>query len=210
MKSISMSGSTRNATGSKSAKELRKEGMVPCVVYGANDPIHIAIDSRQFKKLVYTPNVYLVNMTIDDQKHDVFLKDIQFHPVTDEVIHADFFCPKEGQEVTLSLPVQLEGTAPGVLNGGKLNLSRRKVTVQGKISDMPDFITIDISTMRINQGRRVSELSMKGLVFKDPADSYVVFIKTARGAVDEEEEEGAADAEATAEGAEAPAESAEA
>ncbi|UTW64319.1 50S ribosomal protein L25 [bacterium SCSIO 12741] len=204
MKSISMSGSARNATGSKSAKELRKEGMVPCVVYGANEPIHFAIDARQFKNLVYTPNVYVVNMTIDDQKLDVFLKDIQFHPVTDEVIHADFFCPKEGQEVTLSLPVQLEGTAPGVLNGGKLRLNRRKVSVQGKVENMPDYITIDISKMRINQGKRVSELAVDGLTFKDPADSYVVFIKTARGAVDtgDDEEEGA-EAAAPAEGAEA-------
>lgn len=207
MEAIAMNGTVRKDVGRKGSKDLRGKGQVPCVVYGDTDPIHVTIDARQFKDLVYTPNVYVINLDIEGTVHHVFLKDIQFHPVSDEVLHADFFKPAAGQKFELKIPVRLTGTSPGVLNGGKLKLVYRKLNVRGSIETFPDFITVDISKLRIGMGVRVSELSVNGIEFLDSPNNYVVNVKTARGAVDEEEEEeeaageDAASEEATAEAA---------
>lgn len=206
MEAIALKGSARKAVGKKDSKSLRKEGMVPCVVYGANDPIHFVVDERQFKKLVYTPNVYVVNVDIDGTQYTTYLKDIQFHPVTDRIVHADFFAPKEGQEVSLKIPVRTTGAAIGVLNGGRMRIPQRKITVRGLLSAMPDDISIEVSDLRIGTGVRISDLSSPGVEFTDAPNNYAVFIKTARGAIEDEleEEEGEGE-EAAAEGAEAPA-----
>ena len=200
MKSISISGSVRKESGTKYAKLLRKDGMVPCVVYGAGDPLHVAIDERKFKNLVFTPNVYQVKLDIDGTEHLVFLKDVQFHPVTDRVIHADFFKPKEGEKVEFKIPVQLVGTPLGVLNGGRLLLIQRRMKVRGAVADLPDAIEIEISKLRIGQGIRVNQLKVNGLEFLDNANNFVVAVKTARGAIEDEEEE---EEEGETEGAEA-------
>ncbi|MBD79247.1 MAG: 50S ribosomal protein L25 [Crocinitomicaceae bacterium] len=208
MKSISMSGSVRKSVGGKATKELKANGLVPCVMYGNADPIHFAVDARQFKKLIYTPNVYMVNMNIDGTEYNVFLKAAQFHPVSDEIIHADFFQPEDGQRFELKIPVRVTGNAIGVLNGGRLGLMYRKLRLKGDVNSFPDAVEIDITKLRIGMGVRVSELSVPGCEFLDSANNYVVSVKTARGALDEEEEdedeEGAEGEAATAEG-EAPA-----
>lgn len=209
MKSISISGNIRNEAGTKEAKLSRREGLVPCVVYGSGDPVHILIDERKFKGIVYTPNVYMIELDIDGEKRQVFLKDVQFHPVTDRILHADFFQPKDGEKVTLNIPVRLEGSAIGVLNGGKLRLSYRTLKVKGLVKDFPDAITINIAKLRIGQGIRVGELNFPGLEFLDSPKNYAVAVKTARGAVDlgegddSEEEEGATAEASTEEATEA-------
>lgn len=202
MEAIAIKGSARKVVGKKDSKLLRKEGMVPCVIYGANDPIHFVVDERHFKGLVYTPNVYVVNVDIDGASYTTYLKDIQFHPVTDRIVHADFFEPKEGQEVSLKIPVRTTGAAIGVLNGGRMRIPQRKITVKGLLSAMPDNVEIEVSELKIGTGVRISDLSISGVEFTDASNNYAVFIKTARGAIEDElgEEEDAA-----AEGAEAPA-----
>jgi large subunit ribosomal protein L25 len=184
-----MSGTLRKNLGAKDAKALRNQGLVPCVIYGTNEPVHVAIDQRQFSKVVYTPNVYIINLDVEGTNYDVFLKDVQFHPVSDEVLHADFFQPAEGQSFELKIPVTLTGTSPGVLNGGKLRLLYRKLRVKGTVETFPDFIEVSISKLRIGMGVRVSELSVPGIEFLDSPNNYVVSVKTARGAMDDEEEE---------------------
>ena len=210
MEAIAIKGSARKAVGKKESKSLRKEGMVPCVIYGANEPFHFQVDERQFKGLIYTPNVYVVTVDIDGTEYTTYLKDIQFHPVTERVLHADFFAPKPGQEVSLKIPVRTTGNAIGVMNGGRLRIPQRKITVKGLLENIPDAVSIEISNLRIGQGVRIGELSIDGVEFTDSPNNYAVFIKTARGAVDEGEEdeegeEGEEGAEAAAEGAEAPA-----
>lgn len=189
MKSISMSGSIRKNVGGKATKELRATGMVPCVMYGAADPIHFEIDARQFKKLVYTPNVYVVDMNIDGAEYKVFLKEAQFHPVSDAILHADFFLPAEGQKFEMKIPVKLTGASKGVLNGGRLALMYRKLRVKGDVNSFPDFVEIDITELKIGMGVRISELSIPSCELIDSANNYVVSVKTSRAALDEEEEE---------------------
>ena len=207
MKSISISGVVRKESGTKEAKISRKNGLVPCVVYGSGDPLHVLIDERQFKKVVYTPNVYVIDLDVEGDKRSVFLKDIQFHPVNDRILHVDFFEPKEGDKITMNIPVRLKGTAIGVLNGGRLRLTFRTLKVKALVADFPDAIEIDISKLRIGQGIRISELNFPGLEFLDAPNNYAVAIKTARGAVDLDEE---ADAEEDAPAAEATEEAIEA
>lgn len=207
MEAVSMNGSIREDLGRKGSKAAREEGLVPCVMYGDGDPVHFLVDKRQFRQIVYTPNVYMVNMEIGGTTHQVFLKDAQFHPVSDEIIHADFFKPAKGQSFELKIPVRLQGTSPGVLNGGKLVKVYRKLLVKGTIDTFPDFIDVDISKLRIGMGVRVSEITIPGAELLDSPNNYVVNVKTARGAVDdleeeEEEAEAAAEGEATAEAAE--------
>jgi len=201
-----MSGSIRKNVGGKATKELRAEGMVPCVMYGASEPIHFAVDSRQFKKLIFTPNVYVVNMNIDGTEYNILLKDAQFHPVSDAILHADFFLPAEGQKFEMKIPVRLVGASKGVLNGGRLVLMYRKLKVKGDVSSFPDFIEIDITELRIGMGTRIAELSVPGCELLEAANNYVVSVKTSRAVIEEEEEEEEA---ATAEG-EVPAAEAEA
>lgn len=196
MKAIAIKGLVRENLGKKDSKSLRNEGMVPCVIYGANDPVHFVVDERAFKQIVYTPNVYIINIDVNGTSYTTVLKDIQFHPVNERVLHADFFAPKEGQEVTLKLPIVLNGNAIGVLNGGKLRMPQRRLTVKGLLNNMPDAVEVEISKLRIGQGIRVSEMNIENIEFLDAPNNYVVFIKTARGAVDTgSEEEEAAEAE---------------
>lgn len=210
MNTISIKGTARKESGSTAAKNLRKEGLVPCVVYGSSDPVHITVDERQFKKIVYTPNVYQIDLDVEGTHYMVFLKDVQFHPVSDRVIHADFFQPKEGAKVELKVPVRLEGNAIGVLNGGRLRLRYPKLLISAKVEDLPDAVTIDISKIRIGQGIRVNSLTIPGVEFLDSPENYVVSVKTARGAIedeeDDEEEEGEAAAAEGGESTEAQAE----
>ncbi len=206
MEAIAIKGSVRKTVGKKESKSLRKEGLVPCVIYGANDPIHFQVDERDFKDLVYTPNVYVVKVSVDGTEYTTYLKDIQFHPVTDRVMHADFFAPKEGQKVSLKIPVRTTGNAIGVLNGGRLRIPQRKITVEGLLENIPSEVSIEISSLRIGNGVRIGELSIPNVEFTDASNNYAVFIKTARGAIEDElEDEEGEEGEAAAEGAEAPA-----
>ena len=205
MKTVSLSGSPRVSVGKKGATSLRKEGMIPSVVYGGKDQVHFSISENDAKKLVFTPNVYLIELDIDGKKSKVILQETQIHPVTDRVIHLDFLEISDDVPFKLSLPVRLEGFSRGVRNGGKLNQNFRKLRVFGLAKDMPDAVSIDITPIKIGDKVRVTDLSVSGLNFLDPKNAVVVGVQMARVIIEEEEEEeeeGSETAEGEGEGGE--------
>ncbi|QVY64647.1 50S ribosomal protein L25/general stress protein Ctc [Polaribacter sp. Q13] len=202
MKSISIKGSKRESVGKVATKALRNAGMVPCVIYGGENPIHFSAEEKAFKKLVFTPNVYTASLDIDGQKIPAILQDIQFHPVTDKIIHVDFYQLFDDKEITMKIPVQLTGTSPGVLNGGSLRFTNRKLRVKALPANLPDFVTADISKLKIGSKLVVTSLATEGYTFMHPDNTVVVQVRTSRNASveeGEEEEEGAEATEAAAE-----------
>lgn len=208
MKSVALQGNKRTDRGTTNAKALRTEEKIPAVLYGGKENTHFTVNEIQFGKIINSPNVYFVDLDIDGAKHRAIIKDVQFHPVTDKVLHIDFLEAVEGQPLTVNLPIKLTGQSRGVLNGGKLRVVTRRLKVRGLAEAMPEFITIDISPLRIGQSIKVEAISADGLTFLDSENSVVVAVKRSRVAIadDEDEDEEGTEEGATAEGAEAPAE----
>ena len=149
MKSITIKGSKRESVGKVSTKALRNAGKVPCVIYGGDQPVHFSAEEKAFKNLVYTPNVYTAAIELDGQTFAAILQDIQFHPVSDKILHVDFYQLHDDKAVTMNIPVKLKGTSPGVLNGGSLRFTNRKLRVKAVPANLPDFIEADISNLKI-------------------------------------------------------------
>ena len=212
MKSITIKGSQRESVGKVSTKALRNAGKIPCVLYGGEKPLHFSADELAFKNLVYTPNAYTAVVELEGgESFKAVLQDIQFHPVTDKILHIDFFQLFDDKEVTMNIPVRLEGNSPGVRNGGRLLFRKRKLSVKALPNLLPDEITIDISKLRIGGKVAVEAIRTDEYTIMHPDNITVVQVKASRNAVDDsedEEEEGTAEGgEAPAAGAEAPAES---
>lgn len=189
MKTVSLSGSTRENVGKKDATLLRREGKIPSVLYGGKEQVHFHISENDAKKLVFTPNVYVVELELNGNKVNAIVKDVQIHPVTDRVLHIDFLEVLDGAAVKIKIPIKTTGFSIGVRNGGKLSQNFRSLLVEGKVSDLPDAIEVDISNVRIGHKIRVSEMNISGLRFLDPADAVVLGVAMSRGASEEEEEE---------------------
>jgi large subunit ribosomal protein L25 len=197
MKTVSLSGSPRENVGKKGANTLRKQGCIPAVVYGGKEQLHFSILENEAKKLVFTPNVYLIEIDVNGKKFKAILQETQVHPVTDRILHLDFLEIKENSPFKLNLPVRLEGFSKGVRNGGNLSQNFRTLKVMGLLKDMPDAVKIDITPLKIGEKIRVLDLNIPGLKFSDPENAVVVGVLTARAVIEEEEEE-----EESAEGAE--------
>ncbi len=191
-----MSGSPRASVGKKDANGLRRSGQVPCILYGGSEQISFAVEEKAFKPLVYTPDTHTVELELNGKKHNAILKELQLHPVTDKILHADFLELVPGKAVTLELPVKFEGTAPGVRNGGKLLRKMRKLAVRGPIEKMPDAITIDVSKMEIGDAVRVSDMNIDGLSFLNGENMTIVTVRVTRNVVEEEKPAAAATAAA--------------
>lgn len=194
MKTVSLSGSLRENVGKKDAKKHRREGNVPCVLYGGKEQVHFIVNDFEFGKLIFTPEVNLVNLDIEGKTTLAILQDVQYHPVTDKVLHADFLVVADSKPITVGLPIKTAGVAPGVLAGGKLVKKMRKMVVKGLVADVPEIITIDISKMTLGSTIKVKDVAVDGLTFLDVPSAVVISVKTARviaaEATDEEEEEG--------------------
>jgi len=202
MESISISGSVRKSLGKADAKVLRREGLVPCIIYGGEENIHFQVDERAFNKLINTPNAYIVKVELDGKVYESIIKDVQFHPLTDRVIHVDFQLLMANRPVKLTLPVRTEGVSPGVLNGGKLQQVLRRAKVSGVPANLPDFITINIGKMKIGHSVKVKDVKIPGVTFLENENQILVSIKAKRGAkLDDSDDEVEAE-EAPAEGAE--------
>jgi len=203
MESISITGSKRKSLGKADAKVARRAGLVPCIVYGGKEETHIQIDERLFKKLVYTPNQYIVNLDIDGTAISAILKAIQFHPVTDKIVHVDFQ-EITGRPVKITLPILTKGQSKGVLAGGRLRIVRRNVKVQGLPKDMPSIIELDIANLAIGKAIKIGDLDIPGVTFLADDNQIIVAVRMKRGAMvelgDEEGEEGATEEGATEEG----------
>ncbi|PID68945.1 MAG: 50S ribosomal protein L25/general stress protein Ctc [Flavobacteriales bacterium] len=205
MKSITIKGSQRESVGKSATKALRNAGKVPCVLYGGDKPIHFSADELAFKNLVYTPNVYTAKIELEDGKYRAIMQDIQFHPVTDNILHIDFYQLFDDKEVTMNIPVKLHGNAPGVINGGVLRFPFRKLRVRALPDNLPDFINIDISEMKIGDKISVESIKSDEYELLHPDDVVICQVRMARLAIvdeleEDEDTEDAADVEATAEG----------
>jgi len=200
MKTVSLSGTLRAYVGKKDAKKLRKEGKVPCVIYGGKEQKHFYLDQKDFKEIIFTPEVFIIKIDLEGTIYETILQDIQYHPVTDLVLHADFLELFPGRIVTLAIPVKLEGTAPGVVKGGRMELKLRKIRVKGLVEDMPEYIVLDISKLDIGKSIKVKEITNEKLQFLDPANAVVVDVKAARGIAAEEGEGEGEEEEKTEEG----------
>lgn len=194
MKTVSLSGAPRADVGKKDAKKHRKEGKIPCVLYGGKEQVHFVLDDLEFGKIIFTPEVFLINLDINGNIHQAILQDVQYHPVSDKVLHADFLEVVEGKQVTVSVPLKFTGVSPGVLAGGKLVQKMRKLTLKGLTTDIPDIVTIDISEMSIGSTIKVKDVKIDKLSLLDVPSNVVVSVKTARGAAEKTEEEQAAPA----------------
>jgi large subunit ribosomal protein L25 len=205
MKSVEIKGNLRASVGKPESKQLRREEKVPCVLYGIDTPVHFSASMRDFKKLVYSPDAYMVKLEVDGNSYDAILQDTQFHPVSDNLIHADFLAINENKSVTLRIPIATQGSAVGVLNGGRLVVSIRAVRLRAVPNLLPDTIKVDIANLKIGDSIKIGELDLpKGVVTVADDNTVVVAVKTTRVAVEEEvvEVEGA-EGEEGEEGAEA-------
>ena len=208
MKSITIKGSKRESVGKVATKALRNAGRVPCVLYGGGEPLHFSAPELDFSKLVYTPNAHTVEIIlVDDSKINAILQDIQFHPLTDKILHADFYQLFDDKEISMNIPVKLEGSAPGVIiSGGVLSRNKRKLRVKALPANLPDFLTVDISKLELGNKIYTESLQNDSYSILHPDNTVVCQVRTSRASIVEEEvseelegAEGAA--EGTAEGA---------
>ena len=200
MQAITIKGSERESVGKASTKALRNAEKVPCVLYGGEKPIHFSADEMSFKGLVYTSNAHTVVIELEGhQAYEAVLQDIQFHPVTDRIMHIDFYQLFEDKPVSMNIPVRLEGNSPGVRNGGRMLFRKRKLTVRALPANLPDAIMVDISKLRIGGTISVGDVKTEEYIFLHPDNTSIVQVKASRNAVadDEDEDEEGAEAAAT-------------
>ena len=206
MKSLAISVKSRENVGKSSTRALRNQGNVPCVLYGGEKQVCFYAHENDFRKLVYTPDVFIVELNIDGEVKRAIMQDIQFHPVTDKILHIDFLEVFDNKPVTVSIPVILNGLAIGVRNGGNLMFRRRKIITRGLPSNLPDAIEINIEDVKIGQFIYIKDVSVEGCEFLAPDNSVIVGVKTSRGAIEDDSEDEEEDSDSTAEGGDAPAE----
>lgn len=184
MKSITIKGSERESVGKKSTKALRDAGMVPCVIYGGDQPVHFAAEEKAFKSLVYTPNAHTVVVELNNgKKADVILQDIQFHPVSDKILHIDFYQLKDDKEIMMEIPVKVTGTSPGVLGGGVLRLNQRRLKVKALPKNLPDFVEANISELEMGNKLYVTKIETNNFKLMHPENTVVAQVRISRAAM---------------------------
>lgn len=189
MREINVSGKSRSNLGKKASKEMRKEGLIPCNLYGEKknadgqpEALSFAVPMAELRKVVYTPHIYVVNLDIDGQKHTAIMKELQFHPVTDALLHADFYEINEEKSIAIGIPVNLVGLAQGVRDGGRLSLSIRKLVVKAPYKQIPEKLDIDVTALTIGKSIKAGEVSFEGLEVVTPKDVIVCTVKMTRAA----------------------------
>ncbi|MCF6222957.1 MAG: 50S ribosomal protein L25/general stress protein Ctc [Flavobacteriaceae bacterium] len=189
MKSITIKGSKRESVGKVATKALRNAGKVPCVLYGGDKTLHFAAEEKSFKSLVYTPEVFTAVIELENgDKFNAILQDIQFHPVSDKILHVDFYQIFEDKEVTMDIPVHLIGTAPGVVAGGNMRFPNRKLKVRAIPANLPDFINADISELNIGDKLFVTEVTNDKYAILHPDNTVVVQVRISRLTLETEDE----------------------
>ncbi|WP_302332643.1 50S ribosomal protein L25/general stress protein Ctc [Prevotella sp.] len=187
MKEIDVTGKKRDILGKKSAKHLRKEGLIPCNLYGeakdengAPKALAFTCPMNELRKIVYTPHIYVINLHIDGEAHTAILKELQFHPVTDALLHVDFYEVNDQKPITIGIPVKLTGLAQGVRDGGRMNLSIRKINVTAKYQEIPEHLDIDVTSLKIGKSIKVGDLHFEGLEMATGKEVVVCSIKATR------------------------------
>lgn len=208
MKVIALKGDVRDGLGKSATKKVRKEGKVPCVIYGKNENLNFSVYQADFKHLVYTPNTFLVQVSVGGNVKLAKVQELQFHPVSEDIIHADFYEVDDKSPLSISVPVKIVGNSPGVIAGGKLQLKIKKLNVSGLIADLPEFIEVDINDLEIGKSVKVKDIQVDKLQLLDSENNSIVscvVTRAARSAADGEgegEENPSEDGEATEEKAE--------
>ena len=187
MKEIEVTGKVRTDLGKKASKLLRKEGLIPCNIYGEKKdengaPVAFSFVSpmSELRKIVYTPHIYVVKLVIDGEVHTAVMKELQFHPVTDALLHIDFYEVNEQKPITIGIPVKLNGLAQGVRDGGRINLSIRKINVTAPYKAIPEHLDIDVTNLQLGKSIKVGELQFEGLTLSTPAEVVVCSVKATR------------------------------
>ena len=189
MKTLAISAKLRNGTGKKDSKALRNQGNVPCVLYGGEKQVCFYAHENDFRNLVHTPDVFIVELDIEGEKYRAIMQDLQFHPVTDKLLHLDFLQIFDDKEVTMTIPVHLEGMSIGIRNGGVLSFRRRKIITRAIPGNLPDYIEINIEDLDIGQSIFIRDLRVDKYSFLAADNAVVVGVRTARELIIEEEEE---------------------
>ena len=189
MKEINVTGQKRTDLGKKASKLLRKEGLVPCNLYGEQKDengkpvaMSFAVPMTELRKVVYTPHIYVINLIIDGESHTAVMKELQFHPVTDALLHVDFYEVNDQKPLTIGIPVKLVGLAQCVRDGGRMNLSIRKINVTAPYQQIPEHLDVDVTALKIGKSIKVGELSFEGLEIATPKEVVVCSIKMTRAA----------------------------
>lgn len=182
MKSVELQGTLRDLKGKKASKSLRAQENVPCVLYGNGENKLFYASESQFREIIYTPNVYLINVDLNGKKFRAIIQDIQFHPVTDKLVHIDFLEVTDDKKVVVNLPVTVSGNSQGVKEGGKLSIDKKRLKVRGFIKDIPEIINIDITTLGMGKSIRIGDLEFKNIEFVEAAPIPVISIKATRAA----------------------------
>ncbi|MCZ2084037.1 MAG: 50S ribosomal protein L25/general stress protein Ctc [Flavobacteriales bacterium] len=204
MKSITIQGTKRESVGKKSTKALRDAELVPCVVYGGAETLNFSAEEKSFKGLVYTPEAHTVSIEVDGKTIPAVLQDIQFHPLTDKILHADFYQLADDKPVVMEVPVRITGRSKGVVAGGAMRQSFRKLKVKAIPANLPDEIVVDVTPLKIGSKLYVGGIKTEGFTFMHPDNAVVVAVKMSRTAakggavIDDEDEEETAEGEAPA------------
>lgn len=189
MKEINVTGQKRETVGKKASKEMRKEGLVPCNLYGEKmqdgkpSAMAFAVPMKELRKIVYTPHIYMINLIIDGESHTAIMKELQFHPVTDALLHVDFYEVNEEKPIVIGIPVKLVGLAQGVRDGGRMNLSIRKINVKAPYKLIPEHLDIDVTELKIGKSIKVGDLSFDGLELTTGKEVIVCSVKMTRAAL---------------------------
>ena len=182
MKTLEIKAQKRTDFGKKGTKAVRRDERVPCVIYGAGESTPFSIDAKDLKQLIYTPNSYIINFDIEGQKETGVMREVQFHPVREEVLHIDFYKVSPGKPVAVDVPVRLEGNSEGVKLGGKLMLSKRQLRIQGEMNKLPDEIVVDVTELGLGKTVFVGDLQSDDYLFLTPPTTAVCAVKMTRAA----------------------------
>lgn len=183
MKSITIKGSERESVGKAATRAARNAGMVPCVLYGGDQPVHFTAEEMSFKNLVYTPNVHTVVIDLAGKSYSAILQDIQFHPVSDKILHIDFYQLHDDKEITMDVPVKITGTSPGVLGGGVLRVNQRKLKVRALPANLPDYVEANISELEMGNKLYVTKLETNNFKLLNPENTVVAQVRISRAAM---------------------------
>jgi large subunit ribosomal protein L25 len=188
MKTVEIKGTAREAVGKKNAKAVRAQELIPCVLYGGETPVHFQASEKDFRKIVYTPEVFAINLAVDGQNYTAIMQDLQFHPVSDKLLHVDFLMVRDNVPVKLEIPVRFEGYAKGMQQGGRLKTNLRTLKVKGLVKNIPDEIKIDVTNLNLGESIRVGDIKVEGvdiLNVKSVPVASVVVTRAARAAMTE-------------------------
>ncbi|MBE9487629.1 MAG: 50S ribosomal protein L25/general stress protein Ctc [Bacteroidetes bacterium] len=182
MKTIDFKAINRTESGKKAAKAARRNKLVPCVIYGGGDNVHFSVSEKEIRAILYTPNSYIINFDIEGKKETVVMREVQYHPVFDQILHIDFYRVQEGKPVIVNVPIELTGVSAGVKEGGKIFLSARKVKICGLVEKLPDSVKVDVTDVKLGGSVFVGHLSSEDYSFVTPASTAICSVQMTRAA----------------------------